>query len=277
VLAPAVREELRRDPRRPLGGLANLLDVGADARGERRVAEHEAGAPQHHGHLVVGLVRHAAGEASHGLQAVRLHQLLLEPAGLGHFLGGDVNPAEPTVLVTQREPRGDPHALDARLGVGHPSNLQAAQRLAGREEVPELGLELVGQGRRGLTHGAPHDSLDRGADHLGHPGVEPHVAELAIQHAQADRRRAVDRLDLPEPRPGFGDACGTLGGHGRGSWRGVGRAGTTGSHPGAGGGRRRVSSPDETAMGLNIAFRGPAATSPAYGARWVRPVGPRGL
>ena len=45
-----------------LGELARLLDVGADGDGQGRVPEHEPGAPEHHGHLVVDFMRHAAGQ-----------------------------------------------------------------------------------------------------------------------------------------------------------------------------------------------------------------------
>ena len=107
-------------------------------------------------------------------------------------------PADSSIRVAEREPGRDPHALDPRLGVRDPADLEVPDRFAGGQQVLELRLDLVGEGRRDLAHAASDQGLHRRTDHLRHALVEPDVPQLAIEHAEAHRRRAVDGLDLTQ-------------------------------------------------------------------------------
>jgi len=57
-----------------LGRFADVLDVLTNRRAELRLSQNEAAGAKHHGHLVVGLVRHSPGQLADDLDAFCLPQ-----------------------------------------------------------------------------------------------------------------------------------------------------------------------------------------------------------
>ena len=84
-LAAPVREKLLRDRRRPLGGLADGVEILAHRRRQIGAAENEVRRAQHDEHLVVGLVGDAARQLAGDPEPLGL----LVPLG-GELLLGDI-------------------------------------------------------------------------------------------------------------------------------------------------------------------------------------------
>ncbi len=78
----------------------DLLHVRPNVGRNFPAAQEEVGEPQHHGHLVVGFVGHAAGEAAQGLHPLDLPQMLLGAAPVG-YVGGHAHDPERLVRVAQ--------------------------------------------------------------------------------------------------------------------------------------------------------------------------------
>ena len=87
LLAAGKHEQLLGDQRRPLTGLANLLEVGQDVGAivGRRLGQF--GKTEHPGHHIVDFVSHTTRQAPDALELLGLEQLVLEPLPLGQLLG----------------------------------------------------------------------------------------------------------------------------------------------------------------------------------------------
>ena len=177
------------------------------------MAEGEVGAAEHHGHLVVGLMGHAAGQPPHRFEPVCLLELFLGVPLLGHFLDGDVDAHHPAIGGPHRVPVLDPDPLPARRRGRLAADLEPDDRLAALDHRPELGLHDFREGGQDLAHRPAEVGRDRQTVHGGELPVDPNETEVAVQHAEADRGRDVDGLDLLQPglRPLLAGAKGFLG------------------------------------------------------------------
>ena len=84
---------------------ARLIDSTSSRTCVRQVRalQDEARRAEHHAHLVVGLVRHAAGQPAHRLHLLHLAQMLLDPTPVGHILeGGHRRDDGPTRIPDRR-------------------------------------------------------------------------------------------------------------------------------------------------------------------------------
>src|SRR5262249_32126978 len=86
-LTTAERQQLGGDSRRSLGGVAHDLDIRPDGRGNITATEDEVGGAEHHRHLIVDLVGHAARELPHTLEALERSDGFLCPRLLGDIPG----------------------------------------------------------------------------------------------------------------------------------------------------------------------------------------------
>ena len=83
-LAAAEGQQLGGDGGCSFGRLPYVLHVGSDGLGDIGPVEHEGRGAEDYAHLVIGLVRHSAGEPADRLHAVRLAETLLGRPALGH-------------------------------------------------------------------------------------------------------------------------------------------------------------------------------------------------
>ena len=84
-LLPAECEQLLSYPCRTVGGLEDLVEIGGRLMIGMERAEYEFTEAQHHGHLIVHLVSHAAGERADRLEPLGLAKLPLPPPFCGHI------------------------------------------------------------------------------------------------------------------------------------------------------------------------------------------------
>ena len=165
--------------------------------------ENEAGAPQHDRHLVVGLVRHAAGEPAHGFEPMRLHQLLLQPAPLGHLLGRDVDADGPAVGAVQREPGCHPDAARHRAAPRVSPRISKSRPAAPvAEHLAQPGLQEVGELGERLAHGSPQVRRRPEARSSPPALVDAEVPKVCVQDAEA--RPAPSGIRPRSPRAGPG-------------------------------------------------------------------------
>ena len=124
-LLAAEGEQLPRQQRGPVGGLADLVQVALERRAGRRLVERERRVAADRGQHVVEVVGDAAGEPADRLELLALAQLLLELALLGHVLRHADHVARLAVAVAderRREP-GD----DGRAGLRHEARFAAVR------------------------------------------------------------------------------------------------------------------------------------------------------
>ena len=159
---------------RELGGaLGGALDLG-QLVGARPGADPPAGdlaVAADHGQQVVEVVRHAAGELADGLHLLRLPELVLQHAALGHVAQHEQVPAR-----QELGPRAHLEHAPAAVLLAVPDVLEHALR------DPLLGQEPLPVGLRAL-----------GADQV----VEPHPDELLARAPVEPARRVVDREEAP--------------------------------------------------------------------------------
>ena len=140
-LPAAERQELTGDRRRPFRGGADLLHVLSRQARELGPPEQEVGGAQDHGHLIVRLVRHAAGQLAHDLEALALAGALLDlpPGGLvgvhlEHALGPalGIAPQDPLRGDVESAPvLGDVHELALPLAMLQQRPIDLGQRHPG--------------------------------------------------------------------------------------------------------------------------------------------------
>ena len=198
---------------------------------ELRPPEQEVGGAQDHGHLIVRLVRHAAGQLAHDLEALALAGALLHlpPGGLvgvhlEHTLGPALGIAPQHPLRRDVEPApvpGDVHELPLPPAVLQQQPIDLGQR---RQEfgMQQLVRDLADGLRRGPPV-QPHRARAPVADpaiEITHEGLRQvdHLAELVAARGFGGEQRpraalrgdvALDRGDADYPAglvPDRGDA-----------------------------------------------------------------------
>jgi hypothetical protein len=87
-LLPGKGQQLPGDSRCASRRLHHLIDVGPEWVILGQALEHEAAEADHRGHHIVDLVGHAAGQAAHRFQPLRLPQMLRRPALVFHVDAG---------------------------------------------------------------------------------------------------------------------------------------------------------------------------------------------
>jgi len=185
-LAPREREQLVREPRRALAGLADLAHValvvgalGCAAGDERRVAEDD-------GEQVVEVVRDPAGELAEALEPLRLLQLHLQALLLDHRVAERVQ------------------AAGERRDLGRAADRQRPRRAlgGGRADLTAEPLERGSAMRRCTTNTAPRNSSSPATMIVSSRLFEPVRGgkRLRLVGAAVDTPiRAGDRRARPQP------------------------------------------------------------------------------
>ena len=210
-VAAAEREQLLGDGRRALGRTPHLIEIAADVGGDVGTAQDEVGEADHDGHLIVGLVRHAAGEPAEGLHPLDLTKVLLGTPLLGHVRRNPhdadraphlvrhhpsrhADPRRRTVVAQQTEL----HGVIATLGQ---SPLHGGAHATGvlRRQPGEQGIEGA---REPVVRSGQHLGGIRGPDHA--PG-----ADVEVPGAHAPNREGETHALLGLTHRQFRDhACG---------------------------------------------------------------------
>ena len=137
--------------------------------------------------------------------ALRAHERLVEVALLAQGLRrlgavGDVGDgdADAQPLAARERDRvvaRDVVAVAAGLARRLAHDLQVDDRLAGRQHLLQRGLDVGGHRGQHLAHRAPDVVDGRHAVDLGQRVVDADVAEVGVEEALADRRRADERVE----------------------------------------------------------------------------------
>jgi hypothetical protein len=132
---------------------------------------------------------------------VALGGLQPRPLGLrlpapGHVLGDHADAEHRAVVAEDREPLLDPGVRHPRVGRRLPLEHDVAHRLAGLEHARQHRLRLLAERAEQVARAAAEVRLRGDAVERREPVVDAHPAQLAVEHAQPHRRRAVDGLQL---------------------------------------------------------------------------------
>src|SRR5438105_11464644 len=203
-LPAAIREQLSRQRCRPLGGLANLLNVRSLRIARWQIAEQELRVAENGGEQVVEVVGNAAGELADGFHLLGLPELLLEVALLADVPLGAPDTHQPALLDEAddviKEDAGSPIA-------GALAGFRIGQPISRPDERPDLlavrGIADVMQVGETRAHEVPGFVI---AIHPGHRVVALRDAGPRIQSIDllVLRQRHRNRwIDL-EPRYALG-------------------------------------------------------------------------
>ena len=173
------REQLPREAGGSVGSAADLLDVLALVSLE--TGEEQLAVAPDRGEQVVELVGDPARETPHGLELLRLSQMLLEPPALGHRLG------------ELRELPIEPGCLEGDGGVGGKGLEQLQLVVAEGAELPQpVGDDERAEHLALATQKGHHRVPDRDAGHLD--GRAPRVDGKRTARSSASARSASGSL-----------------------------------------------------------------------------------
>ncbi len=178
-LVAAEREQLARERGRPLRRLLDLLRAGAQRVVLAQLLEHQVAVAADGGEDVVEVVRDPAREAAHGLQLLRLAELILEVAALGDVPPDHENPGRRSGVVAD----GGGAALDQApaSALVADSHLDRDRGIALRHHRGD-GLSVVGMHE---LHHVASDQLGGLVAEDGH-GRRRDVADAPIEVVQVD-------------------------------------------------------------------------------------------
>ncbi len=173
-------QQLTGQVRGPLGGLDDLLDVGADLRALPQLLEDHVRIARDAGEQVVEVVGHATSELTDRLHLLRLPQLLLQPRALllVALALGDVEEGGDHVPWRGLEGEDLIGPLDLVVLVGHLGGLPRLTLARGAPvALGDLGLQ---QGGEGLLDGQAHELIVVDAEHSVRGGVGPDEDQASI-------------------------------------------------------------------------------------------------
>ena len=179
-LAAAEGQQLIGQGARPIGGFENLFGVAAQRIQRGELVEDHPVVAGDDGQHVVEVVRHATGQASHGLHLLRVHQLLFEGFALGD-VADEGDPEEAVVGFDSAEADFDGKF---RAILAPPGEVEADSHGAGTRPV-EVVVALAGVGaslRVGQEQFDPRaQQFLRGvAEHLGSTAIDQNNPSRAI-------------------------------------------------------------------------------------------------
>jgi hypothetical protein len=122
--------------------------------------------------------------------------LLLRALAIGNFLGNHIYARNGAIRAPYRMPAGEPEPL--RIGSVRPLpvDLDAGDGLARAQDALDDALDLIGDLRERLAHGASDMIGDRNSADFSQTLVDLKVAAVRRQECKADRGGVVDQTKL---------------------------------------------------------------------------------